>query len=45
MMAILDRLLHYGGVFYLRGSSYCLRGKEAVTLTAKAEELSSREKP
>jgi hypothetical protein len=44
MMAILDRLLHHGEVFYLRGSSYRLRGKEQVTLTTKSEELSSREK-
>jgi DNA replication protein DnaC len=32
MMAILDRLLHHGEVFYLRGASYRLRGKEAVVL-------------
>lgn len=32
MMAILDRLLHHGEVFYLRGSSYRLRGKEPVLL-------------
>jgi DNA replication protein DnaC len=32
MMAILDRLLHYGEVFYLRGASYRLRGKEPVVL-------------
>ena len=37
MMAILDRLLHHGEVFYLRGSSYRMRGKESVTLNAKAE--------
>jgi DNA replication protein DnaC len=30
MMAILDRLLHHGEVFYLRGPSYRMRGKEAV---------------
>jgi DNA replication protein DnaC len=30
MMAILDRLLHHGEVFYLRGASVRLRGKEAV---------------
>lgn len=30
MMAILDRLLHHGEVFYLRGSSHRLRGKEMV---------------
>ncbi len=32
MMAILDRLLHHGEVFYLRGSSYRMRGKEALVL-------------
>ncbi len=32
MMAILDRLLHHGEVFYVRGSSYRLRGKEPVLL-------------
>jgi DNA replication protein DnaC len=37
MMAIIDRLLHHGEVFYLRGSSYRMRGKEPVTLTAKPE--------
>ena len=37
MMAILDRLLHHGEVFYLRGISYRMRGKELVTLTAKPE--------
>jgi hypothetical protein len=30
MMAIIDRLLHHGEVFYLRGASYRMRGKEAV---------------
>lgn len=30
MMAMLDRLLERGEVFYLRGSSYRLRGKEAL---------------
>jgi DNA replication protein DnaC len=45
MMAILDRLLHHGEVFYLRGSSYRLRGKETVTLTTtRSEELLPREK-
>ena len=45
MMAILDRLLHHGEVFYLRGSSYRLRGKEQVALTTpKSEEVLSREK-
>lgn len=33
MMAIIDRLLHHGEVFYVRGSSYRLRGKEPVALT------------
>jgi DNA replication protein DnaC len=33
MMAIIDRLLHHGEVFYLRGSSYRMRGKEPVALT------------
>ncbi len=37
MMAIIDRLLHHGEVFYLRGSSYRMRGKEPVTLTAKPD--------
>jgi DNA replication protein DnaC len=32
IMAVLDRLLHHGEVFYFRGASYRLRGKEAVTL-------------
>ena len=31
MMAITDRLLHHGEVFYLRGSSYRMRGKEVRT--------------
>lgn len=34
MMAILDRLLHHGEVFYLRGSSYRLRGKEPIVAAA-----------
>ncbi len=39
MMAIIDRLLHHGEVFYLRGSSYRMRGKEPVSLTsAKSED-------
>lgn len=38
MMAIIDRLLHHGEVFYLRGSSYRLRGKEPVALTKTAAE-------
>jgi IstB-like ATP binding protein len=42
MMAILDRLLHHGEVFYLRGSSYRMRGKEPVALaSSKPEELLS----
>jgi DNA replication protein DnaC len=36
MMAILDRLLHHGEVFYLRGSSYRMRGKEPLVLGASA---------
>jgi DNA replication protein DnaC len=41
-MAIIDRLLHHGEVFYLRGSSYRMRGKEPVSLTSvKAEDASS----
>jgi DNA replication protein DnaC len=44
MMAILDRLLHHGEVFYLRGSSYRLRGKEPVTLSVKGDMLSAAEK-
>ncbi len=37
MMAIIDRLLHHGEVFYLRGSSSRMRGKEPVTLQAKGD--------
>jgi len=33
MMAITDRLLHHGEVFYLRGSSFRMRGKEGITTT------------
>src|SRR5438128_1851670 len=44
MMAIIDRLLHHGEVFYVRGSSYRLRGKEAVTLGPKGEMLAATEK-
>lgn len=44
MMAIIDRLLHHGEVFYLRGSSYRLRGKEPVTLSLKGDPLSAAEK-
>jgi len=43
MMAIIDRLLHHGEVFYFRGSSYRMRGKEAITLKGKAEAVSSAE--
>jgi DNA replication protein DnaC len=39
MMAIVDRLLHHGEVFYLRGSSYRMRGKEPVTLTVGSSEM------
>jgi DNA replication protein DnaC len=40
MMAIIDRLLHHGEVFYLRGSSYRMRGKEPVALApSKSEAL------
>jgi len=44
MMAIIDRLLHHGEVFYLRGPSYRMRGKEPVTLNAKGESFLSTEK-
>jgi DNA replication protein DnaC len=37
MMAIIDRLLHHGEVFYLRGTSYRMRGKEPVTLKASPD--------
>jgi DNA replication protein DnaC len=36
MMAILDRLLHHGEVFYLRGASYRMRGKEPLVLSTLA---------
>jgi DNA replication protein DnaC len=39
MMAIIDRLLHHGEVFYLRGTSYRMRGKEPVMLVAKPDQL------
>ena len=32
MMAILDRLLHHGEVFYLRGASYRMRGKKSLLM-------------
>ena len=38
MMAIIDRLLHHGEAFYLRGISYRLRGKEPVALTTSRSE-------
>lgn len=45
MMAIVDRLLHHGEAFYLRGPSYRTRGKEPVKLTPpKSEENSTSEK-
>jgi len=44
MMAIIDRLLHHGEVFYVRGSSYRLRGKEALTFSPKGETLAAAEK-
>ncbi|MDQ5853422.1 MAG: IS21-like element helper ATPase IstB [Chloroflexota bacterium] len=34
MMAMIDRLLHHGEVFYLRGASHRMRGKEPVVLTS-----------
>src|SRR5437588_9541400 len=40
MMAILDRLLHHGEVFYLRGNSYRIRGKEPVALASSKSEAS-----
>lgn len=45
MMAIIDRLLHHGEVFYLRGSSYRMRGKEPVALVpSKSEGLPSSDR-
>src|SRR2546430_16026591 len=44
MMAIIDRLLHHGEVFYFRGSSYRMRGKEAVTMNVKGEGFLAAEK-
>jgi DNA replication protein DnaC len=32
MMALIDRLLHHGEVFYLKGPSYRMRGKEQTAL-------------
>jgi len=37
MMAILDRLLQHGEVFYLRGASYRMRGKAPLVLGARAQ--------
>lgn len=37
MMAILDRMLHHGEVFYLRGASYRLRGKAVGGLPGMGE--------
>lgn len=34
MMALVDRLLHHGEVFYLRGTSYRMRGKETLAVSA-----------
>ena len=44
MMAIIDRLLHHGEVFYLRGSSYRMRGKEPVTMHAKGDDFLEAER-
>ena len=44
MMAIIDRLLHHGEVFYLRGPSFRMRGKEPVMLNAKGEGVLAAEK-
>src|SRR6266699_3411980 len=44
MMAIIDRLLHHGEVFYLRGPSFRIRGKEPVMLNAKGEGVLAAEK-
>lgn len=41
MMAIIDRLLHHGEVFYLRGSSYRMRGKEPIILTGASASTSA----
>jgi DNA replication protein DnaC len=40
MMAITDRLLHHGEVFYLRGSSYRMRGKEVRAAPASTPTVS-----
>jgi DNA replication protein DnaC len=45
MMAIIDRVLHHGEVFYLRGTSYRMRGKEPIALTvSKSEAILPSEK-
>ena len=41
MMALVDRLLHHGEVFYLRGTSYRMRGKEQIAIAAVANALST----
>jgi DNA replication protein DnaC len=41
MMAILDRLLHHGEVFYLRGASYRMRGKESLLVGRNGAETSA----
>jgi DNA replication protein DnaC len=45
MMAIIDRLLHHGEVFYLRGASYRMRGKEPVVLTSSGAPEQDRSAP
>lgn len=39
MMAVLDRLLHHGEVFYLRGTSHRMRGKEALLMAKDQADL------
>ena len=45
MMAILDRLLHRGEVFYLRGASYRMRSKEALLMGKLGSEGGQVETP
>jgi DNA replication protein DnaC len=45
MMALIDRLLHHGEVFYLRGSSYRMRGKELVAFQKAQGEQANSENP
>ena len=45
MMAILDRLLHRGEVFYLRGASYRMRGKEALLMGQARSRAQSAAQP